>query len=361
MGNAPKKYNTLGYFNLARGLGILMIIIGHSVSPFLMGSDAANPGIFANAGYVFGGGVMAMFFMISGFGFYVRRPKKCFTTQAKMLLKPYYLVGLSVLAVRMASAFLKGRNLLSTMIEGLLPYLLGMNAENISALAGEPIRSITVMWFVMALFVGWIIYNGICRLHSRAVKISLIALCVTLGWVLSSVAQAWPFCLPMGLITVGYLSVGYQIKQQQLLDSKLPGYLPPLMLVVIVFSCAVGNVDMGAGVWKAGPLDVGASFCIGYLLLQLYARFMERDHSHPILHILEWAGSRSIWILALHAFEKSALPWYRLHNLLQGRPLISTILCLVFRICLIWMLHSLISKCKRYKTRARKPKIAIDL
>lgn len=361
MVHTPKKYNTLGYFNLARGLGILMIIIGHSVSPFLAAFPSEKVIMFANAGYVFGGGVMAMFFMISGFGFYVRKPKKCLTIQTKMLLKPYFLVGLSILALRILSGLLKGRNLLSILLQGLLPYLLGMNAENIGALAGEPIRSITVMWFVMSLFVAWNIYNSICRLNSRAVKIILVGLCVTFGWVLSDIAKAWPFCLPMGLITVGYLSVGYQINQQQLLDKAFPGYLLPPMLIIIVLSCAIGNVDMGAGIWKTGPLDVAASFCIGYLLLRLYAGFMAQDVHHPVLSAVEWAGSRSIWFLSLHAFEKSALPWYRLHNLLQGHPFISTLLCLVFRICLIWMLHSIISKLKRYKTRTKKPKIAIDL
>ena len=70
MGNNLVKSESLGYFNLARGVGIVMVLIGHSMNPLL--SAAGEPHLFSGAGSVLGGGIMAAFFMISGFGFYKR-------------------------------------------------------------------------------------------------------------------------------------------------------------------------------------------------------------------------------------------------------------------------------------------------
>lgn len=361
MRNAPEKYNTLGYFNLARGLGILMIVMGHSVSPAFFGNTGlTQPSLFAGAGYILGGGVLAMFFMISGFGFYVRSPKKCLSIQKKMLLKPYAFVALSIIAAKSAISLIKGRPLLATLLQSILPFLLGMNAENIGALSGEPVKSVTVMWFVMALFVGWITYNRICRLKNRTLKTALVACCVTLGWVLTAHIKAWPFCLPMGLMTVGYLSAGYQIKQSNMLTRKLPGYAIPVMMIVIALSCCFGNVDIGAGVWKTGPLDVAATFCIGFLLLRGYAILMELDLKHTFVSVLEWIGSHSIWMLSLHAIEKSLFPWYRLNQLLWNHPFVYTILCFLSRAALIWLMHYLYSRIKRLLPSKKKIKITIE-
>ena len=59
MGNHPQKTDGLGYFNLARGLGIVLILIGHSINPFLTKSADYDP--FQGAGSILGSGVLAAF------------------------------------------------------------------------------------------------------------------------------------------------------------------------------------------------------------------------------------------------------------------------------------------------------------
>ena len=63
-----ERYTNLGYFNTARGLGMLLILFGHSLSPFFDAPDQTQV-IFSGAGSLLGAGIMALFFMISGFGF----------------------------------------------------------------------------------------------------------------------------------------------------------------------------------------------------------------------------------------------------------------------------------------------------
>ena len=77
-------------------------------------------------------------------------------------------------------------------------------------------------WFVLALFIGWIIYNGICRLKNEKLRIALVILCVVAGWALTLISTVWPMCLPIALVAVGYLAAGREIARRDLLNKKLP-------------------------------------------------------------------------------------------------------------------------------------------
>ena len=53
---------SLGYYNLARGLGMMLIVLGHSMNPVLPKVRSSYP--FQGAGTVLGGGIIAAFFML---------------------------------------------------------------------------------------------------------------------------------------------------------------------------------------------------------------------------------------------------------------------------------------------------------
>ena len=80
---------------------MMLIVLGHSMNPVLPKVRSSYP--FQGAGTVLGGGIIAAFFMISGFGFYKRTPKKCFKIQKKILLKPYAMVAAAVLTLAAAA------------------------------------------------------------------------------------------------------------------------------------------------------------------------------------------------------------------------------------------------------------------
>ena len=90
MRNKSERAEGLGYFNLAKGMGILLILAGHSITPVLAQMQTGK--IFSGAGSVLGGGVIAAFFMISGFGFYKRSMKKCFSIQCRLLLIVFFFI-----------------------------------------------------------------------------------------------------------------------------------------------------------------------------------------------------------------------------------------------------------------------------
>ena len=267
----------LGYFNLARGLGMLLIVLGHSINLYLEPQPTGSGGLFSGAGSVFGGGIMAAFFMISGYGFYKRKPRKCFVIQRKLLLLPYCIVAAAVIISKFLLAVVRHRSFMENGGEFILTYLLGLNAEGGGTLWGIPVESVSIFWFVLALFGGWLIYNCIAQITSDRLRVLLTAACVILGYVLTLFSKIWPWCLPMALIAGGYLHAGAELKERGLLEKKISWKWWGIILALILFSAAFGQVSIVACMWKLGLADVLATFCTGFLFLRIYAAYMKRE------------------------------------------------------------------------------------
>lgn len=348
----------LGYFHLARGIGMVLILLGHSMTPFFP-PQLIRTGLFSGAGSVLGGGIMAMFFMISGFGFYSRSPRKCLSNQYKLLLKPYLMTAAAILVTKALLALVKQRSFAANGGSLVLTYLLGMNAEGGGVFLGIPVDSVSIMWFVLALFGGWILYNGICRMKSSSLRLVAVIGCVVLGWIMTEFSAVWPWCLPMVLLAVGYLAAGSEISRRDLLAKKLPAWCW-LVLILITGCCAAwGNVIMVACRWKLGLLDVAGSFCVGFLLLRGYYAVMERNWKGKVIGFLESVGMYSIWIVFLHGYEKVIFPWYRLGYLFPDYPVLCTVLCLLLRSAVIYLLMRLVMWLRRKLARKRRKPVII--
>ena len=343
---------SLGYYNLARGLGMMLIVLGHSMNPVLPKVRSSYP--FQGAGTVLGGGIIAAFFMISGFGFYKRTPKKCFKIQKKILLKPYAMVAAAVLLTKVLLAILKKRSFLKNGGELILTYLLGLNAEGGGNLMGIPVESVSILWFILALFGGWNIYNAIAWIKSVQLQRLLTIGCVIVGYLLTRITVVWPFCFPMALLAAGYLAVGERIRKAHLLNEKLPFGWWIIIIALTLFSAAFGEVNIVACVWRLGFIDVAATFCTGFLLLRFYARVMQHDWNGKIVRLLEEAGFYSIWIVCLHAYEKIIFPWYRLNRMFPEKPWLAVTLCFFGRCAVMYVLYLIVSGIYRKWKRKRR-------
>lgn len=363
MESTQRNHNDLGYFNMARGLGMLLVVAGHSVGLFMLPPDD-TPILFGGAGSVFGGGLMALFFLISGFGFYKRKPKKCLSIQTKMLLRPYCVVAAAVLLTKLGLAIVKHRSFLQHGGELLPTYLLGFNMEGGGTVCGIPVDSISILWFVLALFGGWVIYNGIVQIQRPTVQLLLVAACILTGYLLTLLSKVWPFCIPMALLAVGYLAAGAQIRKHQLLERKLPAWCYLLLFLPILISAAYGQVDIFACIWKLGFVDVLSTFCLGFLLLKLYALFMARNPQGRLVLLFEAMGFHSIWVVCLHAYEKVIFPWYLLRRVFPHAPGLCAAVCFSGRCIVIYLLYCLLSRANQFwrrKRRKKKKKIKIEI
>lgn len=344
----------IGYFNFARGLGMILIVLGHSINLYPDPLPTGNTGLFSGAGSVFGGGIMAAFFMISGFGFYKRKPRKCLVIQRKLLLLPYFIVAAAVIISKLLLAVIRQRSFLENGGEFVLTYLLGLNAEGGGMLWGIPVESVSIFWFVLALFGGWLIYNVISQITSARLRLFLVTSCVILGYVMTLISRIWPYCMPMSFFAVGYLHAGEELKKRELLKKKISWKWRAVILIFVLVSAAFGRVSIVACVWKLGLLDVAATFCTGFLLLRLYAAYMSREHNGKLTAVLEEIGFNSIWIVCLHAYEKVIFPWYRLTDALSACPAAGVLICFACRCVVMYILYRIVMFLHRKMHRKKK-------
>lgn len=356
-----RKQYSLGYFNMARGMGTLMVIAGHSMALFLNGMNSGPElPVFAGAGRVLGGGIMAMFFLISGFYFKPRPVGRCIRMQAR-LLKLYYTTGAAIVISLVVRCLLQGRSCGEMIPRLLRTYLFGFNASGTTVILGWEVGTVSLFWFILALFLGWILYNLICRIKSIAWRRLCVLLCVICGWALTEISHVWPMAIPMGLITVGYIAVGARIREMDLLERRLPAAMEIGVAVIALLCLAFGYVDMSVCLWKLGILDVAGSFCIGYLLLRLYSLYANRNPHGILTRQTEYIGMHSIWIFCIHAFEKALIPWQNLERLFPASPVVCMAVCFAGRLAviggLLWILH----RFRKYTHRKKRHSIVLEM
>lgn len=350
------RHYSLGYFNTARGLGALFVIIGHSMALFLssMSRMPALP-VFAGAGRVIGSGIMAMLFMVSGFYFQRRPMKRCIRTQTRMLLKPYFSTGLAILLGVSIRLLIEGKPFLKNGLRILTTFALGTNAATGGrTLLGLNVGTVSIFWFVLALCWGWIIYNMISFIPVRWMRFAALCCCALVSRVMVGLSDLWPMALPMALMAVCYLAVGNQIRIHQLMDKKLPVWIQLPIILIALVCLAFGHVDIAACVWKLGLLDMLGSVCVGYLLLLFYAKIMDRPNGSKLFRRIDNLGIQSLKILCLHAFEKEVIPWKRLIEVFPNRPILCAVLCTVGRLLIIQGLILLLEHIRRFLRRKKR-------
>lgn len=354
MANSRRMHYSLGFFNAARGIAALFVIIGHSMALFLNHLPMPHYTLFAGAGRVLGAGVMAMLFMVSGFYFQRRPMKRCIRTQTKLLLKPYLFTGLSILAGLWVRSRITETPFLETCIKIGATYLLGLNASKGVTIFGIRLGTVSIFWFVLALYWGWIILNRINFQKTVTARSLTITACVALGWALTKISTVWPMALPMALLAVGYLAAGSQIRSRQMLDKRIPFWAWLVILPVTFVSLALGNVDIAGCTWKLGLVDVAASFFVGYLMLRFYCRWMSRKTGGIYLKRTDNLGIHSLRILCIHAFEKAVIPWGNLIKVFPDQPLLCVALCIAGRLLMIQGLIFLLEKGRKFLHRKKR-------
>lgn len=332
--------NSMGYFNLLRGLGILSVIVGHTVE-FVWPSEEGAFSPFMGMMPVFGGGVMAMFFMISGFYFFKRKTRKCIKIQLQMILKPYYIATGLVLVTKVLLAILFKRSFFEHSGNLILTYLLAINCGGGGTLFGIPVDMVGIFWFLWALFGSWVIYNTIVQIKNIKIQRILTVSAVVLGYFLTTISTVWPFTIPMSLIGTGYIAIGELCRKYQLLEREIPKKMYILLVIPILISMTWGYVNISICVWRLGLLDVLSTCCLGFLLLRIYP-LIKTDNA--ISRKIETIGFYSLWILCIHGYENIVVPWHWLWRIFPENKIVVWAVCLIGRAILIWILFHICNR-----------------
>ena len=350
------KPGTLGYFNLDRGVGILLVLLMHSANLFgVVTLGQAGGGLFAGWVDVVGAGLMAMFFLESGYGYFRRKPRQCLKNQVTMLIVPYYIASALIVLTKLALAVIEHRPFTEHGGNLVLTYLLVLNHNGGGTLFGIPTESVRIYWYPFSLAVGWVILNAIEQRKDTRFRAAMITLCVLVGCGLGMWRERWMFEIPVVLCVVGYLAAGAEIRKRKLLEKKLPWWAYALMLLAIAVSLAFGQINFANCRWRLGPVDLLAAGCIGFLLMRLMA-WVKTRVSGRLTAAVETVGLNSFMIILVHGYEGQIVPWYRLEGLLGGRKPLCAVIVFVLRLAFVLAVVKGIDAGKRLYADRRRGK-----
>lgn len=350
--------NAMGYFNLLRGYGIFFVLVFHTRILYFQRDLGAS-----NFLTIFGGGLMAMFFIVSGFGFFKRKPLRCLKTQFNLIFVPYMFMCAFVLLERLIYDIIRGIPFAENGGSLVLTYLFGLCVIPERTVLGFPVSYVGLFWFLLSLFVGWIIYNQVSQLKNKTHIRICVAICVLLGWILPLITDLWPYCLPQGLLTVGCLYIGENLRKNKLLDKNLPPAVYVIALIWIGISVVFGSGDMGTNYWKLGLFDVISAYLIGIAFIKLYSLIYSYIPENKLANSLEVIGAESFLIFCIHGVERVIIPWYVIQRFISN-PYLGTVIYFILRCVLIYIAYKIVKKLQRFmnnKKRKNKTKVKITL
>lgn len=354
--------DSIGYFNFARGFGILFVVFSHTFKYFV--STKMHDGMFSNAALCLGSSVMAMFFMVSGFGFRSKKIKKTISEQARMLLVPYAVTVVLILAAKLALAILKQRSFMQYGGNMIFSYLLAMNGDE-GTFLGLPVSNIGMMWFLWALFGGWIIYDAITRIRNTKIEYLLVVLGVLVSFLMIWYSPVWPFVLPHMLQAAGFICVGKIIRDFDFLEKKQNPLVYAVLCVPACITLIFGGVDINTCRWKLPVIDYIGIMCLGILILKLFSMLQNRSNKGTAYEMVSVIGVNTLEILCIHDFEGRVIPWYNWTHYFEGRIWLGVIIYLIVRICFIYAAFKIVKFVqhkffKKKKTKHKKISLQID-
>lgn len=314
---APTKEKmrvSLASFDLAKGLAMISIIVGHSLFhydleqlPFLMSLAMTIPSM---------GFLMPMFFVISGYSFKEKPIAKMLKITLKQLIAPYCLVMVVYVLLYPITFFFAYHEWEYGIYEDFLyfgAFLLGIPKPG-KKLFGYSLYHCSAVWFLLALFTASNLLNLILKVKhkSRAgttiAQTILVGVCVAVGYELL-IRDVNYYCIPQGLMSTAPLYIGYLIKKSKFFEQTRHAIWPYAILIPAAIAYIVwGQMDLAQGVLNYGLVTYAGACCTGVLCAIASAYIGQFE-----IKALDWIrriGTYTYWILCIHVVENGCMHWW---------------------------------------------------
>ncbi len=359
-GTKTRTANSLGMFDLLKGIGMLTIVFAHSAELYPVGATTTiTPMTF----YLFAyrESLMAAFYIASGYGFRKRSIGKCIDQQFKTLLKPYIYTGIATTVFHFIIHYLNFGSLENAATETfkvLGGFALGL--PHTATYFGQTFFSCGPMWYLLSLMIAWILLDVILNIFPENYTHWAVLGTMLLGW---GICITWetPFCIGQGMVTVPSLYVGYLAKKYKLFDKPLSRKLKLGMIgsalavaALVLWTQSTDCVSMAE--WTMGPVSIALDAMTGLGMLSLLLWF-QRHVDNFLTRGIQAVGRRSLYIFCVHTVELTAIPWYLMVEKFAGREALGLVTHFVVSMGSILLICELILRLRDLKfkrTVARK-------
>lgn len=288
-------------FDIVKGIGILLMIIGHSTGkiPYL------RDFIFSFH--------MPLFFLVSGYFFKPSGWKDILLKNSKRLLVPYLFTAFIITVYMLIYAWYQHNNVMDVLVTRMRAIALGSGAPRVFGMG----PAIGAIWFLLAMFWAHLFFNLALRTRfTFFICMSLAALSFALYK-----EVFLPLSIQPGMSGTLFLYIGYQARQCGWLESSSSSidhfdrwnffarkYHAVVLLFALWFTSFMkGKLEMSCDYYRLWYFDmigaVAGTYLI-YLLAQYIDRFLPR-----VKRILCFYGRYSLVVLCFHLYEMHCVPW----------------------------------------------------
>ena len=328
-GTRPSTVNSIGMFDMLKGMGMITIVLAHTAELYPM-QISGGLSLTAFFPFIYREALMAAFFIASGYGFRKRSIGKCIQQQLRALLKPYCITAVCTSLLHLLCHYMAFHYFPSSVTETLKVaggFLLGL--PHTTTYAGQQFFSTGPMWYLLSLLIGWVLLDAILNIFPEKYTHWAVLGIMLLGWGTTLVWEL-PFSLSQGAVIVPYLYIGYLAKKNRWLDKPLPRRTLYILLggtaLTTVGALLAQSTDcISMGEWTLGPLSILLDAVTGLGILSIVIWFQRRVEN-VVTHAIQAIGRRSLFIFCVHTVELTAIPWYLMPQKFAAHPVLGMVL-----------------------------------
>lgn len=262
---------TLSEFNILKGIGIFLVVLGHA------GSVDAS---VINVIFSFH---MPLFFFVSGFFFKETSLKDFFEKKGKRILIPYIAFSLLSFLIYFIPNYKHSK---FNFLDFFYGTFLGVSD-------GFYLSWNIVLWFLPALFLLNLVYLLLAKFKMKFLLIVLIALGV---YFKNEEAKILPFHLISVLLSLPFFIAGNFLKQHyEILNKYLKNWMFVLFLIVGVFIANANSTTPDLRINLIGNPFVFYSASVMLIFATLLLSRLINENK-----IVEWLGNNSLLIMCIH-------------------------------------------------------------
>lgn len=339
----------LGAFDLAKGVGILLVVVGHVAGYFNSNPENMMTGGAAIWGALIQLGLMPMFFFISGYGLKKKKNRECIKSHIDNLFKPYYKVAAVCCVLIIPITYFIGddiwQRLRATSLSFLLCNFKGAYLGSVFVDGNNPV------WFLWALAIAGILMNLILKLPKKVQKVAVAIAAIGYGFAMEWIGSGWAIFEVLFAIVAMY--AGHLLKQEKILETnkRSKGILILLSGVAMVMYC----IPIENPVYEQTTYILGR-LAAGLLLVLLFNQLNRVENK--FLDMIRMVGRYTYWILCIHTVELACIPFYLLTGAMMEHRVLAAIIVITIMIALIVIGCYVLRKIASWKYRRKKKKNA---
>ena len=291
------KKNRIDYFDIAKGFGIILVILGHC--------KIKKYQLLFNFIYCFH---MPMFFIISGYFFRQRENRELMKKIVKNFIIPYIITCSAIIIFHLIRGIMDGldnEGLINISKTWLLASLYGSGNR-----AEYGIKPIGAIWFLLALSVATVIMNTIFNYKNRYFIEIVIAY---VGYKTSKFIWI-PFSLQAGMMAIIFMEVGIYFKENIVFERKIPLQVYLFCIFLSIFGVKYcGKLFMVENSYTNGILDIVIAICMTFLYIKI-CRLL--SNTKFIKQFFIFIGINSLEAMCIHLFSLDCFKWKTFYDFL---------------------------------------------